>query len=188
MRIRYLWQVLGATALIISTGLVQAASISFSPVSQTATLGDTVSFDITANFVGEATSGGSFDVAFDSNVLNFDSYADNSDFLDTGASSLAPSQAAGMVTLGFNALDGYSGDMIIGTLYFSTPGVGTSSLNVSDTSGWEFLDAATNLNIIGVDYTQGLSVQVNAVPLPAAFWLFLSGLGLLGLKGRRRAG
>ena len=29
-------------------------------------------------------------------------------------------------------------------------------------------------------------VQVQLVPLPAAVWLFISGLGMLGFAGRRR--
>jgi len=59
-------------------------------------------------------------------------------------------------------------------------------------AGWDYLAAATAINnsgdITGVGYINGEQraylVQVSAVPLPAALWLF--GTGLLGLIGVAR--
>lgn len=188
MRIGYLWQILGASALFVGAGLAQAASISFGPpVSQTASLNDTVSFEVTADFTDQATMGGNFEVVYDPGVLSFDSFTYNNAFLNTGATSVAPIQDTGLVSLGFDALsNGYNSDMVMGTLSFLAVGVGTDNLSVTDSRDYPFQDTI-NWNNINVNYTQGLSVQVNAVPLPAALWLFLSGLSLLGFKGRRRA-
>jgi len=111
-------------------------------------------------------------------------------------------------TLGGNRSEGYSindSGQVVGQSYtasgsthaFITDNGVMKDLNdalIENSTGWNFITAKAINNlgqITGYGSFNGLShgyilTPVSAVPVPAAFWLFTSGLGLLTLKGLRK--
>jgi len=175
--------------ILAQLGLVcgaQAASISLSPASQNAVVGDTLSYQVNVDFSDVATDGGSFRISYDSGLLgnaNF-SYASLSSPI-TG--SWTPAYSAGLIeSVGFDA-NAFQGTAVLGTLSFTVLNAGSTSVTLSDMldANLRFLDS-DQWDPIMVGYS-GATANLTAVPVPAALWLMASGLSVLGLGMRRRA-
>ncbi|WJW76166.1 hypothetical protein QVG61_03480 [Thiohalobacter sp. IOR34] len=145
----------------------------------TVAVGDTLSIDLVFDFSSDPTLGGVVDISYDSTLLSFSGYGAPA----TGWILTAPTTTAGSLTgLGLDALTASTGGSVL-TLDFLAIGAGTASIGVANSGAWNtFYDA--NNSPQSVTFT-GTSVTVSAVPLPAALWLMLGGLGLLGWQGRR---
>jgi len=106
----------------------------------------------------------------------------------------------GFVYLNFMAPPGESannaaGEYLFATVELKAVGAGTSALDISSIDELEFIDPV-NFDVfqwtngdaptdpITFNSTSG-SVSVSAVPLPAAAWFMLSGLGFLAFRQRR---
>ncbi len=91
---------------------------------------------------------------------------------------------AGTISVSFDTLigllPGVSGTGVLANIAFSTVGVGSSALTFSDVTV-----LAASLDEIAVSIANG-SVQVNAIPEPAALMLFTAGLAGLAVARRRR--
>ena len=175
------------TVLMLAFSVSQAQTVAINPISASASTGGTVSFSIEGSDF--AMVDGSFDLSWDASVLTY-----NGDFaFDAG---LTPRDAF-FDTIDFQAPDllsvGWTTGFGLPLVFDATPrtigslsftmigGPGSSStLTIGDSALVPFTDAS--FNPITMNYVGG--VATNPVPVPAAAWLF--GSGLLGLVGVAR--
>ena len=136
----------------------------------------------------DAPVGGGVDVLFDAAILQVVGVSFGSsafDFNKTVISINNTTATGGKIDsiLVSSYLKAPSGTFNIASIEFMAVGGGTSPLDLGPSSF-----SAPWLTSVGVDinptYLDG-SVTVTAVPLPAAFWLLVSGIGFLGLTGKR---
>ena len=171
----------------VLVGAAQAASVSLSPSSHNAAVGNTVSFDVSVDFSDVATDGGGFRISYDAALLgNADfSYAElPSPISGVWAFDNTPGLLEGV---GFDA-NAFQASTVLGTLSFTVLGAGSTSVDLSDMldPNWRFLDS-DQWNPIDVTYSGASLGLTSAVPVPAALWLMASGLGVLGAGLRRRS-
>ena len=176
--------------LMLAATASHAGTVSFGETLINADLNGTFSVDLRIDFTGDATLGGGLDIFFDSSALNFSSF-------DFGvAPSLDPSfnrlpnlvlnadpLQSKLEGLAFGSFAGITGPEVIGTLTFQATAVGSSALSLAVTTdpskGGEFISSST-FSLQVVDFGSA-AIQVSAVPVPAAAWLF--GGGLIALAG-----
>lgn len=183
------------TALAVvgfTAGQAMAATVSISQPNPIQTNGaPTLDLDVVGTGFTTPVDGGAFTFNFDPAVLQFTGAttpaADPGDptaFWDTFVVN-ADNAATGTVDFVFlgRSIGFFSGDFAVANMTFDVlGGVGTSSnINFADTfGGWSNAG-----NAVPVDYVAG-QVTVSSVPVPAAVWLFGSGLlGLVGVARRR---
>jgi len=173
-----LLQLIGATALLFSSGgAVLAATVGFNPDPAIVNPGDTIDVAIVGIDFTEL-SGGTFDIGFDSahlqiNSVSIDPYFD---FLPEGG---GPASGDVWPGVGFDVFVNApaAGDFTIATINLTALVAGTSDLVILNS---QFFSTTAQL-----DPTL-LSGTVNSVPVPAAVWLFASGLlGLVGVARRK---
>jgi hypothetical protein len=178
-----LLQLIGATALLFgSGGVVLADTVGFSPDPANVTVGDIFSVDIVGDFTELA--GGEFDLGFDSATLRVDSVVIDPywDFLPDGGGPAAGNVWPGIA---FDAFvnDPATGPLTIATINMTALAVGSSSLSILANS--QFFSATEQLF---PTLNAGTVNVVGVIPIPAAVWLFGSGLlGLLGIARRKKA-
>ncbi|BAZ94310.1 ornithine/acetylornithine aminotransferase [Thiohalobacter thiocyanaticus] len=173
------------------TATANAASISLSPQTTQAAPGDSLSFDLLIDFSGDPTFGGAIDFFFDNSLLSFQGFttATTTLVLDPAYDRSPDPVSSGLEGLAFGSDSGLEAG-IVGTLTFQALAAGDTALTMAVTTdplkGGDFYSAVT--------YQQqavtflGSQVEVSAVPVPAAVWLFGSGLiGLAGIARRRSA-
>jgi len=176
------------------------ASIWLQPAGTTTiTLGQTAAFDMYADashFGG--FQGGGLDLFYDSGTLQYnDDFAFDPGFgQDPGFSRVFDNCFTAAATgcgsadelngMGFGDFGGLasSGPTLVGSFSFTGLGLGLATLTMADNEfpQGSWFEAAGGIAIT-VDYT---GAQVNVVPLPAAAWLMLGGLGMLWKVGRKR--
>lgn len=175
-------------ALYLTCGQVQAATISLNPASQSVSLGNQISIQLNMDFSGDPTLGGGVDILYNSSLLSFASFSFDAGLGDDPLLQRQPDVLPGTLNgLAFGNFDGLSGPSIVGTLIFNTIGAGVANFTLAENvlPAGGFFSAAT-FDQQAVTYS-GASVNVTAVPLPAACWLMLSGLGVLGGLRKRMA-
>jgi len=188
-----------ALAMLAYSTMASAITLSISPGSQTIGISDTVDIAVVISGLGDfmADSLGTYDlnISYDSTVLTFQSatFGDSTlgDQLDLfGLGSItADIPGSDVVEVYEVSLDSPSdldslqpGTFELVTLSFSANAVGVSSIDISvidlgDANG--YLLSASTIN--------GGTITVSAVPIPAAVWLFYSGLlGLIGIAKRKK--
>lgn len=169
-----------AFAIMFSCGVANGASISLSPSSQNIGLGDPVSFQLTMDFTDDSTLGGGLDLFYDDTVLQFVSFAFDSDLGDDPDLQRQPDALPGELdALAFGNFAGLSGPSLVGTFTFNTLASGLVNLTLAqnDSVAGGFYSASTyDAQIVTLN---GATVSVSAVPLPAAVWFLISGIGLL---------
>jgi len=180
-------------ALLFSTTFSHAASLTFNQTSVNATLNDIVTIDILMDFTDEPTLGGGTDIFFDPTVLSFQSFDFGSTTLTLDPAfsrvpDLLPGELEGMA---FGEFGGLAGPGVVATLTFQAIGLGNSALTMEVTSealkGGDFVSDVNFLPMV-VDFgTANVNVGTAVVPIPAALWLFGSGLvGLAGIAKKRK--
>ena len=160
---------------------VSAATVSLQPTVASVGEGATFSVDLVLDATdAPVTSGFDFKgqgfvtVTFDQTKVAFNSFSFNSPAVQLGAITTG----AGSVAFGVNDS---SAAQTIGTFSFTAlaPAGNTIGFTVADSV--PVLGSFVNTNPTIVPYTPDfIGGEVNVVPIPAAAWLMLSGLGVLG--------
>jgi len=190
---------------IMGVTIASAASVQLTPSNQSVTLGDAaVTVSLRGAGFTETTVGGGVQLNYDASILTLTSgLGNNSAVAGSIAASAnsngfeitsASSCGVGCVDMSFSSFsNSFSAGFAIADLVFTaiavTPGTPlTLAAGIIDPVWYDASFAALASQ---PDYTNGASVTVvdNAVvPVPAAVWLFGSGLlGLVGVARRRAA-
>jgi len=173
--------------LVVGFGTANAASVTFNPSTGATTVGGTVTLDVWMDFTDHPTLGGGFDILYDPAILSVDSwsYAPLGDaFLQGPADFLTTPGVVSAVAVG--DFFGLSGPALVGTVSFTAIAAGMDTVMMMDNLGpaGPFISAMDFFSVIPVNYGTA-SISVSTVPVPAAFWLFGTGLGLAGLLRRK---
>lgn len=186
-----------AFALTLYMQGTQAATISVDPATKTVVgVGETFSLDIVgSNFTAGAggTVGGGFSASWDSAILSLDSY----DLTFSGDQTVGEdcvSSAGSLSNCDVTSFIGTeSSSFQIATLTFNSLALGDSAIDLE--IGFFPVDSAVDdLRRLWADSSGSVDTnpgfvdgRVQVVPIPAAAWLFGSGLiGLAGIGRRRR--
>jgi len=192
-----------AAGLLLSGLTASAASIFLIPSAQI--VGDNAMFsvDIIASGLPTGTSGGALDFSWNAADMTLDSvYVSTTDPADSGGGAAlgnwdpVSSLFSGPGTIGIGSLaglfvgslSGLEGNQQIGRLNFTLgTGVSNSAISVAAAAmggTWSAWDGVNDPYNFTNDYAGTIINPSSVVPLPAAFWLF--GSGMLGLVGVAR--
>lgn len=168
-----------------TTGNVNAASVSFGASPADVSVSDVFTIDI----LGEGFSfsnGGGVNLFYDASILNVQSVSIDDTFWNFSTSTGTIDNVSGQVNdILMSAFPGLTvADFTVATIEFIAVGGGTSSLMLTESiiNPWASSGSRDNPTLINS------SVTVSAVPVPAAIWLFGSGLlGLIGVAKRNKA-
>lgn len=173
---------------VISSAL--ASSVSLSPSSQTVALGSVFSLEIDIDFTDEATIGGGIDVLFgnftNGNEITFLSFTP-ANLGDPGFRRTPDVRSNELNGIAFGEFNGITGPASVGVLTFQANQAGSFEFNLAanDFPAGAFVSAVTN-RPFAPDFT-GARINVSSVPVPAALWLMLSGVGAIsGINLRKR--
>jgi hypothetical protein len=197
---RSITTVLLALCLLVSGFSASAASIYMNPSSPVVADGASFAIDILASGLPAGTSGGALDITWSTADMTLDYVylattdpADNgggmypgawdpvSSFF-TGIDAIVPGAISGLYV---GSLAGISGDQPIAQLHF-TLGTGVSDAVITLAEAAVGGMWAATGGVFYPTYTGATVNSTSAVPVPAALWLFGSGLiGLAGVARRR---
>ena len=164
--------------LLASVTSVQAATVSLNNSFLDVNQGDVFSLTVQGSGFPDI-SGGGINFSFNSSVVQINSVTINTSVFTfaSGTGTLDNSMGT-LIDTYFNTFAGTGSSFDIMTIDFEAIGVGSSSLLMSGSSMFPFADEFGG--VVDVTY-ESATINVSAVPLPAAVWLF--GIGLLALVG-----
>ncbi|MDH5711111.1 MAG: cohesin domain-containing protein [Gammaproteobacteria bacterium] len=175
-------------ALLSFTGYVNAATITWSNTNATVAPADTFSLDVIGTGFISNVDGGGVNISFDPNFLNVLSVTIDTvvwDFGPSGISTGIIDNVAGTVNgIMVNAISAIPTDFTVASIQFQQVGAGTSSaLNITEyaLNPWASGGSAINPAFVGGN------VSLSAVPVPAAIWLFGSGIVAFSTLVRRKS-
>ena len=185
-----------ASVLLMASFAASAATIELTPGVVNETVGNSFMLDLvgrdfvqgTNGSTSAGTSGGGVTITWDSSIIDLQGGLAglNITFIGDQNFGTGPTLGAGTLSFGVASLFGDpNANFDIATLTFDAVMPGgpiTAGVDVSLTDVWSDYDSNTNMTPTGV----GSEITINAVPVPAAVWLFGSGLlGLVGMARRR---
>jgi hypothetical protein len=141
-------------------------------------LGDTINVDVLATDFDVVLDGGGLNIHYDPSIVQLNDVVVDTTVWDPMLSGVngGIDNASGDITgLYFNSFENVSGDFPIATLEFTATALGDSPLLLYQYDSNPFASGGAVTQVI---FENG-SINVSPVPLPAAAWLLLSGLGLL---------
>jgi len=193
--VKRLTSVLATLGLLASSA--HAATVSMVPASSTIGLGEEVTLAVTTSADFGNAYGGALGLVFDTSVLAFKSATAGAPwYVDPKVPSDSVERVDVVLDLIFGAAV-RTGPFLAFNLTFEAVGLGTTQVQLYDDQvfdpnaplddffffGW--IPSESNLTPrVGINYE---SAEVQVVPLPAAAWLMLGGLGLFPAALRRKA-
>jgi len=181
-------QCLGALTLFCFGLPAVAATVSLIPDSLEVQEGGVISIDLYMDVSDTATPApdaimGKVIIEFDSSLATY-----NDDFAISAPASLTSGPTAGAGSLEFD----FSGAQAVGNIgTFSLTAIGDVgsiiSITVDDNAllGSSFIDTLPTNKPVDPTFL-GTAVTITPIPVPAAAWLMVSALGLLGFRVRQR--
>ncbi|MEQ1560352.1 MAG: cohesin domain-containing protein [Methyloglobulus sp.] len=194
-----LWRCIVAFAL--TTPFAQAATLQINPISTQVDKGKTFSVSINISGLRSTQALGGYDISlgYNTDLLQFKSatfgdpkLGDQLDLSGKGLNSpLVTADSSSINLIEFSLDDSadllakQADDFTLATLYFTALTTGTSPLalslnSLSDSEANPLLASSNNGSVT-------INAPVNAVPLPAAIWLFAPALTLLMRKRSNRS-
>ena len=191
---------LGAVTLLLASH-VNAATISLTPSVTNVVVNEAFTLTVEGDGFNTGMSSGGVVLSWDTNFVELTStLGDITATLPLGmfdfASFLTPADGSGIATAtisagGFSDFADGAGHFDFATLSFvAVPPPGTTNVIVSASPFGDWQDATEPFAqpVIITEFNPA-TVNVSAVPVPAAVWLFASGLiGLVGIARRRTPG
>jgi hypothetical protein len=196
---KLIYSVIGSALLLLVSGMSQAATIGFDPATQTVPTGSSLSVKLGILGLGDgaAPSLSTFDlnIGYDPSLLSFTGVSfgdpvlgDQLDLFSLGSLTSSDNTTPGTVNVFELSFDSptdidtlQAANFTLVTLTFSALSGGISPLSISINALGD-----ANGDPLAATTTSG-SVTVTAVPLPAAVWLFGSGLfGLFHVSRKRQ--
>ncbi|MCG6936681.1 MAG: hypothetical protein LJE83_00715 [Gammaproteobacteria bacterium] len=199
---RHIAAVFMAVGLMAGVLPASAQTISMSPSSLVVADGASFSIDIGATGLPSGTSGGGFSVLWNAADMTLDSVflatpdsADNGggafpgnwDPVSDGFTGTGTIGAGSLANLYVGSFLGLSGDQAIARLNFTLgSGVTNSAISFAYDVFYDEWGQDTPPFGFTPEFTSGAIINPTVVPVPAALWLFGSGLlGLVGVARRR---
>ena len=176
-------KILFITAFVLIFQAVEAATIQTDPLNSAANIGDTFTVDIVGIGFPE-TQGGGFNLTYDASILNITNVSIDEINTWTFVNDFGTidNVNGNLSEVKVSEFPGIAGNFIIASIEFMAVGFGTSTLGLTESTGNPWASDGSTINPTLVNG----SVQV--VPVPAAVWLFGSGLlGLIGMARRKAA-
>jgi len=176
---------------LLFSGHISAGTIGWGASSTNVNVSDSFTVDIVGTGFTSNVDGGGVNFAFNSSVLNVTSISINENVWNLGAgiNTGTINNVSGVVSgISVNAWDDVLGDFTMASVTFQAIGSGVSSLLISE---WGINPWASGGSLLNPDFAAAsvtvAEAPISAVPVPAAVWLFGSGLiGLLGFAKRKK--
>jgi hypothetical protein len=176
---------------LLFSGHLYASTITWGGASTNVNVNDSFTVDIIGTGFTSNVDGGGVNFAFNSSVLNVTSISINESVWNLGAgiNTGTIDNASGVVTgISVNAWDDVFGDFTMASVTFQAIGSGVSSLIMGE---WGTNPWASGGSLLNPDFGAGsvtvAETPISAVPVPAAIWLFGSGLiSLIGFSKRKK--
>jgi len=174
--------------LALLSGHASAATIGWGSAPATIYAGDSFSLNITGSGFTSNVDGGGVNFSYDSSILNVASVSINGSVWDFGGAGIS----TGSIDNGTGTVDGImvntfsvvTGSFDVATIQFQAIGSGTSALNLTE---YALNPWASGGALIDPILANSSLTVLQSVPVPAAVWLFGSGLiGLIGVARRKK--
>jgi hypothetical protein len=169
--------------LVTATGTSEAATVSISPPITTVAFGATFTLDVVGSGFTNSLDGGGIDIEYDASILklmqvNLDGFWDPT-FSSAGSIDDTTGKLSGVQ---FGSFSNAPADFSVATLVFRALTPGISALTLSENlslGGFARLGVSLPVTFVGG------RVEISAVPLPSALWVFVSAVVALGVIRRR---
>lgn len=173
---------------LLFSGYTSAATVSWDSTTTNVNVDDVFTINVVGTGFLSNVDGGGVNISFDKNVLNILSVSINEsvwDFGGFGISTGVIDNLAGTIDgIMVNTFANVAGDFTIATIQVQAIASGNSLLSLAEYGANPWASGGSAIN---PDFVNG-NVVVSSVPLPAAVWLFGSGLiGLAGISKRKKA-
>ncbi len=177
--------ILLAVFFLVNSNGISASTVSFSPSESTATSGQAFVLNIVGNDFLNDVDGGGINLAFDKAIFKVESVSVYSDLWEFLPDNGRIDNAAGVVQeIQFNTFSQHNkGTFNIASLRLTALTPGESQFLLSESQVNPFASAGQAIN---PTFIAGKITVLSAVPVPAALWLMLGGLGVLGFAGKPR--
>lgn len=169
---------------MLLSGHSSAATITWGTPVNSVNVNDVFTLDVVGTGFLSNVDGGGVNISFDSNVLNILSVTIDDTVWDFGGAGISTGNIDNLNGLldgiMVNTFADVTGDFVVASIEMQAISEGTSLLSLTE---YALNPWASGGSLINPDFADGcVSVTaVTAVPVPAAVWLF--GSGLLGLVG-----
>lgn len=175
--------------LTLLSGHASAATIGWGSSPSTINVGDNFSLSISGSGFTSNVDGGGVNFTYDRNILNVTSVTIDGavwDFGGAGISTGSIDNVAGTVDdIMVNTFGAVIGSFDVASIQFLAVGAGTSALNLTEYALNPWAGGGALINPTMVDGSLTV-LAVESVPVPAAVWLFGSGLlALIGMTRRK---
>lgn len=170
--------------LSLGCAIAQAATVYIDPVTQAANVGETVVVSLKGQGFAQAIDGGGVNLSFNPAFLQLSNVKVDATTWEFFTTPGTVNNTAGTLTdLTFSSFAGRSGSFSIAQISFQAKAAGSSALTLTESALNPFSSGGSLLNPQASLTPATITVQ--AVPLPAAVWLWVSAMGSVFYLGKR---